>query len=213
MSRSFLELDCDGENETVEGKTENRVDYSKSDNVGETKNQTKRTWTPARELAWAKCQKGREEYIKTKKELTEKELESTRMKDKVRLEMLKKKIRLELVQEMQTEQKQNSSDEGDEEKINQEEKEEKMKIEPKKIKKKRVILREEVSDSSSSSSSESDTERRRKKTKRAERRKKQKKSYSSSESEEETPKLKKRSKSIRPTLEAPTPYLSRFAFV
>ena len=44
----------------------------------------KRTWTPARIAAWQKCLEGRQEYLKTKKEILEKESEEKILKQKIK---------------------------------------------------------------------------------------------------------------------------------
>jgi len=227
MSREFLEFEIDGENETVHGKTESPPVESKNENEMSSKTNTKRTWTPARELAWAKCQKGREEYIKTKKEITEKEQENIRMKEKIKLEMLKKKIRQEIEEEMKSEMKQNILEDGEVEE-NQESKE--IKGKPKTTKK-NIKDSQEESDSIGSSSSEEEISeskkdsgrpRPSKKTKKQKRKLKTKREISDSESSESSseeeiePTSKKQRKSIKKlssNSSSVRPSISRFAFV
>lgn len=208
MNREVLEFEMDGENETVHGKTENSTPDCKNENDPSTKINTKRTWTPARELAWAKCQKGREEYMKTRKEITEKEQENIRMKEKIKLEMLKKKIRQEIEDEMKSEMKQNEVEDGE--------------IEEKKVEKTEPVkkkAKKEESESEESSSEEEIIEKKRKKHKSKKSKKVISDESEQSESDNETKIKKKRSSSVansrNPTtyVSQPRPSLSRFSFV
>lgn len=59
----------------------------------------KRTWTPARAEAWEKCLQGRKKFAETRKEILEKESEEMSLKEKVRIEQLKKKLKEEIQEE------------------------------------------------------------------------------------------------------------------
>jgi hypothetical protein len=187
------------------------------ENVSDEDQPKKRTWTPAREEAWQKCLEGRKRYIETKKEIIEREQEEKSIKEKIRLELLKKKIREEIQNEFEQQQtstsqlpKNNADIESP--KISKSETNDKNLSEAEvvirkesKPTKKRVIIEE----NSDSSSSEEVIIRRKKKKPLKKRR-----YYSESESEDDSEKRKSKSKhSVQPNLPPPAHHFARFSFV
>jgi hypothetical protein len=184
-------------NQTVSVNSSSYEEDEKNDGIEEKEdNRKKREWTPAREAAWAKCLEGRQRYMETKRELTAKEAEDKKMKEKIRMEMLKKQIRSEIEAELKID-KQNMT-ESETDAVNTKEQECKVECEevsnekPKKLRektKKRVVVESsDSSESSTESSSEEDRKRRRRRSKKKEKRhshKKRKRYYSSSSSESE----------------------------
>lgn len=191
-------------------KQENRPisEVNVQENASDDEPPKKRTWTPAREEAWQKCIEGRKKYIETKKEVLEKEQEEKSIKEKIRLEMLKKKIREEIQQELQQQEelppaKKKTTDSTEE---TQEEEAPKKENTEKKKKKKRVIIQE----SSDESSSEEEIIVRKRKKKGN----KKKQYLSDSELEEDISQKPIRSKQRHSVQhEIPQPYFSRYSFV
>ena len=188
------------------------------ENVSDEDQPKKRTWTPAREEAWQKCLEGRKKYIETKKEVLEREHEEKSIKEKIRLELLKKKIREEIQNELELQDtsmpktlKKSPDDETTSSPHSQDS--DKVEVESipkpskeKKKAKKRIVIEE----SSESSSSEEEIVVRRKKKKPSKRRR----HYSDSESDESTTKQKRRSKQpLQANVPPPAHHFSRFSFV
>lgn len=183
-------------------------------------NRKKREWTPAREAAWEKCLEGRKRYMETKKELTTKEQEDKKLKEKIRIEMLKKQIRAEIETELKSENNILSGTETEEKETLHAEKHpvdepvEKLRN-SKKLNKSKIRVEESDTESSTEVDSEEERRKRRKHRSRRKKHHKRKKYYdSSSSSEEETSDNKKKRQSTQKTFQAPpSSYLNRFQFV
>jgi hypothetical protein len=214
--------------QTVSVNSSSYEEDEKNDGIEEKEdNRKKREWTPAKEAAWAKCLEGRKRYMETKRELTAKEAEDKKMKEKIRMEMLKKQIRSEIEAELKADKQQmNAAEENVEDEPGQETKIEceqlsleKTKNVPKIPKKQVITESSESSEESSDSESEKERRRKRKQAKKREKKrhhKKRKRYYSSSSSDEEenpreSTKLPHHEKSE--FVQPPNSYLRRFSFV
>lgn len=171
----------DRKNETVLVSDESDNYDEKNEDISKNDAKTKkRMWTDKRQAAWEKCQEGRKNWLNKRKEIIEKEAEDRRLKDKIKLEMLKEKIKKEIEDEIQNS-KQTENKIID---VKIENKDEIQLTKDKKKKRKKEISESESSsseeDSSSSSSSEEEKrKKKRKKSKKSKKIKKRKYYYSS----------------------------------
>jgi hypothetical protein len=216
-------------NQTVPVSTENDGNEEKNnEHESGAENKKKRTWTPAREAAWEKCLEGRKRYVETKKEITAKEEEDRRLKEKIRVEMIKKQIRAEIEAELRADKENHDIDISDVCENSGEEKKEKP-IEKKTVpteerhsrdEKKRKKVRVHYESSSTESSTEIDSEEerklRRKRKLKKKLRKSKKKAYSSStdsSSDEENDQDKFPVKHTKHIRQPPSTYMKTFSFV
>lgn len=216
-------------NQTVPVSNENEGNDEKTaENEINQENRKKRTWTPAREAAWEKCLEGRKRYVETKKEITAKEEEDRKLKEKIRLEMIKKQIRAEIEAEMQTDKEQHDisvdchqSSAEEDKKEEMVDKKAKVKIveEPKIEKKsKKRYVRYESSSSDSSTDIDSEEERRIRRKKKLKKKMKKSKRKTISDSDEsssceETLSRKSVTDTPKRLRAPPNSYLNRFSFV